>query len=502
MHAPRGLARVARAPHDATAHSARRGGVDVASLVLVSSRSVHRLFMAALGGVYLIAFRSLAAQVRGLYGSRGIRPIRTYLDALRPRLRGRDQLRYVPSVFWFDASDATLVTACRAGQAGAVLLIAGVAPRKTAAALWALYLSFVSAGRELLSYQWDALLLENGLHAILIAPSRRGERPSRTGAVLMRWLAFRLQFESGHCKLASGDPTWRSGHACCVHFETQPLPTRLGWHVHQLSPRMKKLGTYATLAIELGAPWLAWAPRRFRRVAFGLLTGLQVAIAGTGNYGFFNVLTIADNLWLLDDDARGVHPRGWARVVTWLGAVPLLAMSASQLAARLFPRTRMPRSVARLHEATAPLHASNSYGLFAMMTTDRPEIVVEGSTDGVTWREYDFKYKPGDVTRPPRWVAPHMPRLDWQMWFAALGPAPPWFARFLERLLQGSPDVLALLENNPFPDRPPRYVRALLYDYHMTDRATRRRTGAWWRRELLGMYVPPLELVDGRDVAR
>ena len=158
----------------------------------------------------------------------------------------------------------------------------------------------------------------------------------------------------------------------------------------------------------------------------------------------------------------------------------------------MFPRLRLPRWFARLHDALAPLRSVNPYGLFAVMTMTRPEIVIEGSDDGRTWREYGFRYKPGDPQRSPRWAAPHQPRLDWQMWFAALAAPPPWFMHLLRRLLDGSPDVRGLFAHVPFPDRPPTYVRALLYDYQMTDRATRRRTGAWWRRELLGLYVPPL----------
>jgi hypothetical protein len=154
----------------------------------------------------------------------------------------------------------------------------------------------------------------------------------------------------------------------------------------------------------------------------------------------------------------------------------------------------MPRQIAKLDDSLSPVRSVNSYGLFAVMTTDRPEIVIEGSDDAVTWREYGFRYKPGDLKRPPRWAAPHQPRLDWQMWFAALGPAPSWFYQLLERLLEGTPEVLALFERNPFPDHPPKYVRAMLYDYHFTDRTTQRRDGTWWRRELLGAYVPIVEL--------
>ena len=471
-------------------------------------RRVSAWFLRGLGLTYFTAFASLGSQLKGLYGERGISPIRTYLDAVRAALPPRTRLHQVPTLFWLDASDAALVRACRAGLLCSLLLAMGVAPRWTAAATWALYLSFVSTGRDFLSFQWDALLLESGLHAIVVAPpgrrSRRAaERVPLPATLLMRWLAFRLQFESGHRKLASGDPTWRSCTACCYHYETQPLPTPLGWYTHQLPRWFQRASTFVALALELVAPFLAWAPRRPRRAGFWLIAALQAAIAATGNYGFFNLLTVVDTLWLLDDEAlpraRGRRPPprrapGWRRIAVALAAAPIVALSGSSLLDRAWRRFRVPRPIERLRKAMAPLGSVNPYGLFSVMTTTRPEIVIEGSDDAQVWREYSFRYKPGDLRRRPGQVAPHQPRLDWQMWFAALEPPPPWFVRLLVRLLEGSPDVLALLGDNPFPQRPPTFVRALLYDYRMTDRQARHRDGTYWRRELLGVYVPPCTL--------
>jgi hypothetical protein len=210
------------------------------------------------------------------------------------------------------------------------------------------------------------------------------------------------------------------------------------------------------------------------------------------------------HLALLDDDDLGararrrVHARttraSLAEALSALAAVPLALAGVERLLARLAPPGRVPRPLRRLADALAPIHAANAYGLFASMTTDRPEIVIEGSDDGRAWREYGFRYKPGDPRRPPRLVAPHQPRLDWQLWFAALGARAPWFDVLMVRLLQGEPTVLALLGENPFPGRPPRFARALLYDYRMADPATRRATGAWWLRELRGYYYPPCAL--------
>ena len=479
-----------------------------------SRRVVRWLFLRCLGGVYLIAFTSLRVQVLGLYGSRGIEPIGKLLAALRAGA-GRDAYRIAPTLLWLGSSDRDLVRLCGAGQLCAVAMMLDVAPRAMAAALWALYLSFVSVGRDFLSFQWDALLLETGVHAMLVGPSssdrdRPGE-PRWLGALLMRWLVFRLHFQSGLVKLQSRDATWRRCTACAYHYQTQPLPTRVGWYASHLPRPFQKLSTAATLAIELAAPPLVFAPRRVRKAAFAALTGLQLLIAATGNYAFFNLLTIMLGLWVLDDSSFGQLGRvagvrvgrrrttsRWLRVALHVGHAAIAAVVAIVSAATFTRRVGqrplvrpLARAAARLTALVEPIRSINPYGLFAVMTTERPEIVVEGSDDGKTWREYHFRHKPSRPEDPPRWVAPHQPRLDWQMWFAALGAPPDWFAAFLARLLQGSPDVLALLATNPFPAHPPRYIRALLYDYQMTDRPTRARTGAWWHRRLLRTYFPP-----------
>jgi hypothetical protein len=473
-----------------------------------SSRAAVRwLFLRALGAVYLIAFTSLRVQVLGLYGSRGIQPIRELLAALRAQA-GRDAYQLAPSLLWLGSSDRDLVRLCRAGQLCALALLVGVAPGLMSVAAWALYLSFVSVGRGFLSFQWDALLLETGLHAALVA---RTGQPRWLASVLLRWLVFRLHFQSGFVKLQSQDATWRRFTACAYHYETQPLPTRLGWYAHHLPRPVHRASTAAALAIELGAPFLVLAPPRGRKLGFSALTGLQALIAATGNYAFFNVLTVALTAWMLDDDSFQVLHRlarldrrparrrrgALARACGWTiyGALATVLAIASTLtfAATLRRRPLRTRLLA-LNRLIDPFRSVNPYGLFAVMTTSRPEIVIEGSNDGAAWREYPFRYKPSRPEDAPRLVAPHQPRLDWQMWFAALRPPPTWFVAFLGRLLAGSPDVLKLLGANPFPDQPPRYVRALLYEYRTTDLETKRRTGAWWQREGPHTYLPQVSL--------
>jgi hypothetical protein len=481
-------------------------------------RIVRWLFLRTLGAVYLIAFTSLRRQVLGLYGSRGIEPIRELLPELRVRA-GREAYRLAPSLLWFGSSDRALVRACQAGQLCATTLMLGLAPRTMTLATWALYLSFASVGRDFLAFQWDALLLETGVHAALVT-ARRGDRnltatPSWISTLLTRWLLFRLHFQSGLVKIQSHDRTWRRGTALAHHYETQPLPTRLGWYAFHLPRPVQIASTVATLAIELGAPFLTFGPRRARKTGFWLLAGLQALITATGNYAFFNLLTFAITMWALDDQSfaqsvawlrravpagrtrgRRMRPRPIALVARLAhGAFAgLIAAVSVTTFGRRIPGRPFGHAIARVSRLVDPFRSVNSYGLFAVMTTDRPEVVIEGSDDGNTWREYLFKYKPSRPEDPPRWVAPFHPRLDWQMWFAALGRPPAWFPVLLTRLLEGSPDVLPLLGRSPFPDRPPRYVRALLYEYRMTDLETKRRTGAWWRRELVDTYFPTVSL--------
>ena len=190
--------------------------------------------------------------------------------------------------------------------------------------------------------------------------------------------------------------------------------------------------------------------------------------------------------------------RRWPRMVTIPLAVVIMAISLFQLASMFGTRSGLWAPAAFLETELTPFRTVNGYGLFAVMTTIRHEIVVEGSDDGTNWLPYEFKYKPGDVNGRPRFIEPLQPRLDWQMWFAALGDyrQNPWFVNFCARLLQGTPDVLALLARNPFPDRPPRFIRAKLYDYHFTNFHEYRAAGTWWKRELVGDYLPAISLAD------
>jgi lipase maturation factor 1 len=476
------------------------------------------LFLRLIGVVYLVAFLSLGVQIMGLVGSRGILPAGDLVEAIR-NVYGWAGFRIAPTLTWWNASDAFLKFLADGGAVLAVLVILGIATGPVLVLLWVFYLSLVTVGRDFLSFQWDILLLEAGFLAILFAswrpleaPWKRGaSRPSPTVLWLGRWLLFRLVFLSGAVKLLSGDPTWRNLRALEYHYWTQPLPTPPAWYAAQLPVWFQKLSVVGVFASELVVPFLIFTPRRLRLIGALLITGFQLLIGFTGNYAFFNLLTIVLCVLLVDDAywkrwlphrlterilaewrARRVAPAG--KLVRLALAAVILIVSGSEMLMDF--RSEVPSFARNLVELQAPFFLANSYGLFAVMTTARLEIVVEGSNDGENWLAYEFKYKPGDLRRPPPWVEPHQPRLDWQMWFAALGSYRQnrWFLSFIARLLQGTPEVTALLEKNPFPSAPPRYVRASAYDYHFTDFVTRRATGEWWRREYRGLYLQPVSL--------
>ena len=443
----------------------------------------RRAFLVALGLIYVAAFASMAVQVRGLVGAHGIVPA---------------QPQFVFA--WLGTSDAALIGVCIAGMIAGGVLVAGFVPRAAAAVAWLLYLSITAAGSVFLRYQWDALLCEAGLLAILVAPWTPRRPPSLVALLLVRWLLLRLMFLSGAVKLMSHDPSWRDGSALTYHYWTQPIPARSSWWADAWLP--PRGSTYLMFFIELVVPFFVFAPRRIRHIACALLVFLQLLIVATGNYGFFNFLTLALCIPLLDDDllARVFRRPLPPLLPIWMPGRIVMGVCAGVLfaASTLITLARLDRTRIGWLDFAQPLRSLNTYGLFANMTKERPEIIVEGSIDGVTWKTYEFKYKPGRLDRAPPWLGPHMPRLDWQMWFAALAGncrRAPWFLSFQKRLLENAPSVTALLADNPFATGPPpQFLRSTLWHYHFADPADHAQ-GLFWRRERVGPYCPMLQLV-------
>jgi lipase maturation factor 1 len=503
----------------------------------------QRWFLRTLGVIYLIAFVSLWVQVDGLVGSDGVSPVNQFLPAVRAQM-GPHAYTLLPTLCWFNSSNAFLHFLCGGGVLVSLLLIFGIAPAISLVALFACYLSLTIAGQVFFNFQWDVLLLETGFLSIFFAPWRlwpRGlillPRPSAfghlprdnplpatappvssAGLLLLKLLLLKLLLMSGVVKLTSGDDSWWNLTALDYHYWSQPLPTLFGWWADKGPEWFKHFSVAFCLIVEIIVPFLIWAPRGLRLIAAGLLIFLQLAIAITGNYCFFNLLTIALCLLLIDDAvvetgrravrAQSIGASGGRaladRLCSYAGIgmiIVMLPINAWLIFSAFKPLARPPRMLANVYDRLEAFRLVNGYGLFRVMTKDRCEIVLEGSPDGIDWLPYEFKWKPGDVKRAPGWCAPHQPRLDWQMWFAALeSPREnPWLIGLILRLLQGSPDVSGLLARDPFPDKPPRYIRAIFYRYRFATPDELRKTGAWWKREELREYLPTLSLDQFRD---
>ncbi|XP_074083253.1 lipase maturation factor 2 [Macrotis lagotis] len=585
---------------------------------MAGSRQPQRLFLQGVAAAFLFAFASLYAQIPGLYGRDGILPAR---KMLRPLGKGLgQQLREVPTLLWLaprlgldtEQGMELLSLLGSLGSLGA-LLLPSWRHSLLYLLLWSLYLSLYQVGQVFLYFQWDSLLLETGFLAVLVAPLRppwgRETGPPPHADVpfwLVRWLLFRLMFASGVVKLTSRCPTWWGLTALTYHYETQCLPTPLAWYAHHLPVWLHKLSVVATFLIEIAVPVLFFAPiRRLRLAAFYCQVLLQLLIILTGNYNFFNLLTLVLTTSLLDDQhviwwlgtgrmkqppisrvrrllaaltltlevtiygllaygtARyfgleldqqwgGIQSKTaftfhefsqWLQMVmmpsVWLGMTSLLwvlltalyrctrirkwlgklkatiqlfiigAATVAMFTISLVPYTYMEpgtnrqlwAGAHRLFGAVDHLQLTNSYGLFRRMTGlgGRPEVVLEGSYDGQSWMEIEFMYKPGNVSVSPPVVTPHQPRLDWQMWFAALGhhTHSPWFTSLVYRLLQGKTPVIRLLQVDvskyPFWEQPPTYIRAQLYKYWFSRPGEQ---GKWWRRKWSEEFFPQVSLGD------
>jgi lipase maturation factor 1 len=479
------------------------------------------LFTRLLGLIYLFAFQSVACQIVGLVGERGILPAGILLDSLSSQV-GIERFWLFPTVFWLNYSDLFLQGACWFGCLLALLVVAGLFVGPSLLCLWILYLSVITVGQDFLSFQWDILLVETGFLAIFLSPwcvlepwvggNVQNFAPSRLILWLLRILVFKLMLQSGLVKLLSGDPTWLSLSALDYHYYTQPLPTPAAYFAAHLPQTFNHFSCMIMFGIELCIPFAILLGRWGRIFAASVFIVFQLLIMVTGNYAFFNLLTIGLSLTLLDDRifmrilpgslslpfrlARKPKQSGFSltslpRTASIYAATALIVLLT---AGHLVGYHSLPPSALSFMRNLTSFYFVNSYGLFAVMTTERDEIIVEGSNDGEHWLNYEFIFKPGDLNRAPPIVAPYQPRLDWQMWFAALADYEnsPWFTNFVLRLLQGSPDVLHLLKTNPFPQSPPKYIRAELYKYTFTEPGELSKNGTWWKSEFLRYYLPPI----------
>lgn len=489
------------------------------------------IVMRGLGLIYFSAFYSLLFQIKGLLGPNGILPAGDYLQAVRAAIHPW-QVLFAPSLLWLGSSNHALMALMWVGLVASVAVTLNLWPRAGLVVCFICFLSFVSVAQDFSGYQSDGMLLEMGFIALFFVPGGlrprlgRAHAASRFSRFLLQWEWFRIYFESGVAKLGSGDPTWRNYTAMDNYYQNCPLPTWIGWYVQHLPHWFHASSVFYTFACELVIVWMMFLPRRFRIVGFCLVTPFQISIILTANYTFLNYLVLLLGFLLLDDrfiewivpakmraavDTKprvsGTKADKTGQLAEVLRALEILKpisaafvliilfyASSVQLVWMLAPQTRLwlPNGPVRVLE---PFRIADTYGLFAVMTPARYEIEFQGSQDGKTWIAYPFRYKPQDPSKAPGIYAPYQPRFEWNLWFASLGS---WREYHFviwtqERLIKNDPDVLALFASNPFANAPPRQVRAVIYQYWFTDMKTKRETGMWWRRELLGAYAPGLE---------
>jgi hypothetical protein len=525
------------------------------------------IFLRALAAIYFSAFYSLLLQIKGLIGPEGILPAHHFMAAVAQQM-GITRYWYAPSLYWISASSTVLMAVTWIGLFASVIAFLNVWPRLSFFVCFVCFLSFVGVSSVFSNYQSDGMLLEAGFLALFFAP--RGlkpgwgasDRPSRASWFLLQWEWFRIYFESGMVKLASGDPQWRNFTAMDEYYQNGPLPTWIGWYAEHLPHRFHAATVACTLGLELGLVFMMFFPRRVRLICFFIVTPWEIGVILTANYTFLNYLVLSLGFLLLDDKfllrfvparfrpherepipatepefkekqplsllalvegsmvAAEIKPResGRARrnlldrlglflwsarlavaaiLLTWIAYDTTVEMIGIPL------RRNIPQALAPPLAALEPFRIANQYGLFAVMTRGRYEIEFQGSDDQVNWTPYRFRNKPQALNEAPRIYAPYQPRFDWNLWFASLGG---WRENEIvplteERLLLGDADVLALLGGNPFPQIPPRYVRAVLWQYRFTSMEEKRRTGDWWRRKELGLYAPELTMTEDGNFA-
>lgn len=468
-----------------------------------SYRLVSALFLRLLAVIYFVAFFTLTFQITGLAGVDGILPLSPWLDYLLNDLGGSAFL-YFPMLFWFDQSNEFLLFVAWAGCLFSILLFLNIWPRINLILLFVFYLSLVKAGQTFMNFQWDGLLLEAGFLAIFLRPD------SKVLIFLFRWLLFRLRFMSGISKLAMGDPSWLGMTALVYYFETQPLPHIGAWYFHNLPEILLITATVLVLIIEIIVPFMMFLPRKYRFFAAWITLGLQLLILLSSNHNWFNFLSIALCLFLFDDKAvRRILPdvveqwltKSWSMKMKRQSSA--LSINSSYLLASILviggllsiQRLVMDRGLGQYSDLVIDVlqqwHIVNSFHVFPTMTTRQIELKIEGSIDGVEWKEYQFIYRPDELSTRPTIVLPHHPRLDWMMWFVPFHPRfLPWFDEFLTALLENKTDVTALLKHNPFSDQPPNFIRVNSWHYEFTSQEERRLTGNWWKRTYLGPFTP------------
>lgn len=472
------------------------------------------------GFVAFVAFVSLAVQYAGLFGEGGIQPIDATLKRLAAALPSTSDRGWrAPSLFWLYWSPSVGPWAIVVGLAASLAATVRLLPGLMLLVAWGIYLSFVTVGSPYLLYQWDTLLLESLLLVGVLARwstwSAWEKKPTLAypAVLLIRLLVVRIYVASAFLKWGSQDPVWREFRALAYHFWTQPLPGPLSWYADQLPAGLLQAGVVFMFAAQGIFVWLILLTPTLRLIGFWAIVVLQAGILLTGNYGFFNLLTIALAFAALDDAQRAALFRGPYTAIDrppaglirggigWVLAVAVAIAGVIPTLQRVGQAEHVPTALVERVDRVGAFRSLNAYGLFVRMTVRRDELTIEATHDGVTWEPYVFAYKPGPLDRRPALAGPHMPRLDWQMWFGALQPdcrRASWFFDVAQALLNARPDVLELFDTVPGDGRPPLQIRVVTQPYHFAT-ATERDSGLWWQAHERSVWCPALQLgEDGR----
>jgi multisubunit Na+/H+ antiporter MnhG subunit len=476
------------------------------------------MILRLLGIIYAVAFLVAINQVPALIGSHGLLPVNDFIRRVHEMLGSTgSSFMKLPSVFWFWHSDAAVLTVMWIGFILSCIVAAGYANAIIMALLWVFYLSLVHIGQEWYGYGWEIQLCETGFLAIFLCPlldmrpfPRRA--PPFLIIVLFRWLVCRLMLGAGLIKLR-GDEIWRNSTALYYHFETQPIPGPLSRWFHFLPHFFLRLGVWFNWLAELVAPLFVFWPRIARNIAGVVIILFQFTLILSGNLSFLNWLSIIPALACFDDGfwakllpkklvgkadaASNAAADSMPMQTTALVVTVIVGLLSIQPAVNLFSPNQI------MNTSFDPFELVNTYGAFGTVGRERLNVVFEGTTDNDTtdrahWQPYIYKGLPVALNRRPPQVAPYQLRLDWQMWFAAMASADdyPWTLHLVYKLLHNDPLATGLFKQNPFQNSPPKYIRAVLYRYRFAQPGNAQ--GAWWTREKLGNWLPPLSLYDPR----
>lgn len=455
-------------------------------------------FLRLIGALYAVVFLSWVFQAEGLIGKKGILPLSKFLKQLRKVEGRRNAFFQLPMVYWISSSDPFLKCSLWSGVVAALFTAFGIFQPFSFLFLYILHLSIFYAGQTFMSFGWELLLIEMTVHAFFLSLT---SLPNPLIWFSVNVLLMRFMLQAGTSKFFSKDPCWRDCTALSYHYLTQPIPNTQAFFADKLPLSFQRVCCALVLVIEVIVPFLMLGTQEMRFLTFLAFASMMLVIWFTGNFSYLNYQTLIFSLLLIADPywkSFGIYPKTAFLPPLYL-EILLYGVGAFLLLLQiLYLYKHFMRSVlfSKFLDAISPLRLASSHQLFSVMTKKRVEIIIEGSFDGQIWQEYGFKYKPSSLYKRPRRIAPFQPRLDWQMWFLPFSPyrINPWFHSFLHKLLTAEPAVLSLLEVNPFTDKPPKYVRALAYDYTFASFQELFQEGKWWNRKLLGAYSPTLFL--------